>query len=90
MGERQSDEYAEFLTAAKLEQLLEGFYRSESGDFASAREVAEHLVLKTVGCEFLISKGQVRLTLDLRPAEQPAPQPGEPGYDRAMDPTFQD
>lgn len=69
MADRQSDEYADFLTSAKLEQLLEGFYQTEGGDFASAREVAEHLVLKAASCEFLISKGQVRLTLDLR---QPA------------------
>lgn len=68
-GERQSDPYADVLAIAKLEQLLESFYQSGAGDWPSAREIAEHLVTKTVSCEFLISKGQARITLDLRPAE---------------------
>lgn len=76
---RDSDEYADLLTGAKLEVLLEDFYQGPSGDISGMREYADHLVKSSAGCEFLISKAQVRITFDLRPAAadppaDPAPQ----------------
>ena len=69
MAETERDDYADLLASTKLEQLLEAFYQ-ESGEFASMREYADALVKKSAGAEFLISKGQLRITFDLRP---PAP-----------------
>jgi hypothetical protein len=75
MAERQSDEYADLLATTKLDQLLEAFFQA-SGEFASMREYAEHVVKSSAGAEFLISKGQVRLTFDLKPAEPVTVDPG--------------
>jgi hypothetical protein len=78
MTARQSDEYADLLASTKLDQLLEASCQA-GGEFASMREHAEALVAQSAGCEFLISKGQLRITFDLRPstppAEIPAPDP---------------
>ena len=75
MSQRQSDGYADVLAAGKLEQLLEDLY--QANDYASMREYAERLVQKSAGCEFLITKGQVRITFDLKPSE-PAPAESDP------------
>lgn len=74
MGETDRDEYADLLSATKLDQLLEKYYE-RSGEFASMREYAEHLVEQSAGTEFLISKGQIRITFDLKPSTPPAPAP---------------
>lgn len=71
MAKRLSNPYDDMLTTAKLEQLLEGY---GADDFTGSRELADHLVANSNQCEFLTSKGQVRLTFDLRPAE---PTPAE-------------
>lgn len=73
MGNRPSNSYDDMLTTAKLEQLLEAF---GADDFTDARSLADHLVHNSNQCEFLTSKGQVRITFDLRPAE---PTPVEAG-----------
>lgn len=64
MGKRLSNPYDDMLTTAKLEQLLEQY----GADAFSSRELADHLVITSNQCEFLTSKGQVRITFDLRPA----------------------
>lgn len=70
---RFSNPYDDMLTTAKLEQLLEAF---GADDFTDSRTLADHLVQRSVLCEFLTSKGQVRITFDLRPpADTPAPDP---------------
>lgn len=74
---RDSDEYADLLTGAKLEVLLEDFYQGPDGDISGMREYAEHLVKSSASCEFLISKAQVRITFDLKaaaPAVEPDPE----------------
>lgn len=68
MSERQSDPYADVLTGAKLEQLLEDIYQTGAGDFAGARDISEDLVQRSSSCEFLSTKGQVRITFDLKSA----------------------
>lgn len=69
MGKRLSNPYDDMLTTAKLEVVLEEF---GADDFTDARTLADHLVASSNQCEFLTSKGQVRITFDLRPAT-PAP-----------------
>ncbi|HEY9354219.1 MAG TPA: hypothetical protein VIP28_13245 [Nocardioides sp.] len=73
MGKRLSNPYDDMLTTAKLEQLLEQFGADE---FTGSRTLADHLVSRSNQCEFLTSKGQVRITFDLRP---PANEPAESG-----------
>lgn len=68
---RFSNSYDDMLTTAKVEQLLEEF---GADDFTDARTLADHLVSRSALCEFLISKGQVRITFDLKPAA-PAVEP---------------
>lgn len=74
MAETERDEYADLLATTKLDQLLEQFFQA-SGEFASMREYALHLVEQSAGAEFLISKGQIRITFDLKPSTPPAPAP---------------
>jgi hypothetical protein len=70
---RFSNPYDDMLTTAKVEQLLEQF---GADDFTDSRTLADHLVARSTLCEFLTSKGQVRITYDLRPqADTPAPAP---------------
>ncbi len=70
---RYSNPYDDMLTTAKVEQLLEEF---GADDFTDSRTLADHLVGRSAQCEFLTSKGQVRITFDLRPpADAPAPDP---------------
>lgn len=73
MSKRLSNPYDDMLTTAKLEVLLEEY---GADDFTGSRELADHLVASSNQCEFLTSKGQVRITFDLRPA---TPAPAEPG-----------
>lgn len=77
MAKRLSNPYDDMLTTAKLEQLLEAFGADE---FTGARTLADHLIASSNQCEFLSSKGQVRITFDLRPPN-PAPDPWTGGED---------
>lgn len=76
MGDRQSDGFADVLAGGKLEQLLEEY---GVDDFTGARDLSDHLVQRSVSCEFLVSKGQLRITYNLRPAESTPAPPEDPG-----------
>jgi hypothetical protein len=68
---RQSDPYADVLAGGKLEHLLEHAFQTGGGEWSSARELSEALVAQAASCEFLVSKGQIRIAFDLRPTAAP-------------------